>query len=284
MRAKGMLVSFVVAAFPVTVLEGCQSFPDPPVTFVAGLRVLGIKADPPEVAAGGSTSVDALVVDTGGATPAAAWNACLEPPLAGEAVNPDCVTATSAPFLHPIGSGLTITATMPQVTSADLGEPDASGGVYLPLVARVTAPSAPSSASIAAVYRLRLLGTAPANTNPTIATVDLFDASGGMTALDPATPTPVARGAALSLGVTLAPGSAEAYTAADGRETTEVLTTSWFCTAGDFSVEKTSDTQPQTVLHLDQRLPAAGTPIDLWAVARDERGGTDFAHRVLQLQ
>jgi hypothetical protein len=281
MRAKGMLVSLVVAAFPVPALEGCQSFPDPPVTFVAGLRVLGVKADPPEVAAGATTSVEALAVDTDGASPAAAWSACLRPPLPGETVNPDCVTATSAPYLQPVGSGLTITATMPQLTAAALGEPDASGGVYLPLVAQVTAPA---SASLSAVYRLRLLGTAPPNANPTIATVTLLHAGGAMTALDPAAPTTVSTGASLSLGVTFAPGSAETYTAADGRTTTETLTTSWFCTAGDFSVEKTSDTQPQTVLHLDQRLPPAGTPIDLWAVARDERGGTDFTHRVLQLQ
>lgn len=281
MRAAGLCGVSVCGVCVAAAVGGCQSFPDPPVTFVAGLRVLGIKADPPQVPAGAATSVDMLVVDTDGAMPAAAWNACLEPPLAGEIVNPDCVNTTSATFLQPIGSGLTITATMPDVTAAALGAPDASGGVYLPLVADVTAPG---EVPIAAVYRLRLLETGPANTNPTIATVYQLDASGNMTPLDPSAPTPVANGAALSLGVTFAPGSAETYTAADGTTTTETLTTSWFATAGDFSFQKTSDTQPQTVLHLDQRLPAAGTPIDLWAVGRDNRGGTDFAHRVLQLQ
>jgi len=261
---------------------GCQSFPDPPVTFVAGLRVLGIKAEPPEVPAGASSSVEALAVNTNGATPVAAWNACMQPPLPGQIVNPNCVETTAAPYLQPIGNGLSITATMPQVTASALGEPDASGGVYLPLVADVTAP--PNGTGITAVYRLRLLGTAPANTNPTIASVYLLDPSGAMTALDPSSSTPVASGAALSLGVTFAPGSSETYIAADETATTETLTTSWFCTAGNFSVEKTSDTQPQTVLSLNQRLPAVGSSIDLWAVARDERGGTDFAHRVLQLQ
>ncbi|HVV53184.1 MAG TPA: hypothetical protein VHO06_26235 [Polyangia bacterium] len=277
MRARGAAVA---AGFGCLAVFGCQSFPDPPVTFVAGLRVLGIKADPPEVAAGASSTIDTLAIDTDGATPAAAWSACLEPPLPGQTVNPDCVDTTAASFLQPIGSGLSITATMPRVTAGALGEPDASGGVYLPLVADVTAPAS----AVTAVYRLRLGGAAPANTNPTLASVYLLDAAGGMTALDPAAPTPVARGAALSLGVTFAPGSAESYTAADGSARTETLTTSWFATAGDFSVEKTSATQPQTVLRLDQRLPAAGVAIDLWAVARDERGGTDFAHRVLQLQ
>jgi hypothetical protein len=49
-------------------------------------------------------------------------------------------------------------------------------------------------------------------------------------------------------------------------------------------VEKTSEIQPQTVLRLDQRLPVAQSQIDLYAVARDERGGTDYAHRAFQLQ
>ena len=105
-----------------------------------------------------------------------------------------------------------------------------------------------------------------------------------MSALDATAPMPVRSGGALSLTVTFTPDSAQTYTAADGTVTTESLTTSWFCTAGELSFEKTSATQPETVLHLDQRLPAAGTQIDLYAVARDERGGTDFAHRTLLLQ
>ena len=105
-----------------------------------------------------------------------------------------------------------------------------------------------------------------------------------MSPLDAATPMVVHSGDALSLSVTFAPDSAQTYTAADGTVTTETLTTSWFCTAGDLSFEKTSATQPETVLHLDQRLPSAGAQIDLYAVARDERGGTDFAHRTLLLQ
>jgi hypothetical protein len=278
MRAAGLLASVVGG---LAALSGCQSFPDPPVTFVAGLRVLGIKAEPPEVAAGASATVDTLAVDTSGATPGAAWSACMQPPLPGQTVNPDCVAVASAPYLQPIGNGLTISVTMPEVTATALGAPDATGGVYLPLVADVSVPSS----AVTAVYRLRLLTDAPANANPTIATVDLLDAANGaLTPLDPTAPTPVVAGSALSLGVTLAPGSAQTYVAADGTSRTETVTTSWFCTAGDFSVEKTSDTQPLTILHLDQRLPAAGTPIDLWAVARDERGGTDFAHRILQLQ
>jgi len=261
-------------------LGGCQSFSDPPVSFVAGLRVLGIKADPPQIAPGASTTVTTLVVDTYGGTPAASWSQCLLPPLPGETVNTDCVDGTAGAALQPIGDGLTIPFVMPQVTAASLGAPDATGGVYLPLVAFVDA----SPQTLTAVYRLRLADDAPPNANPTIADVFSVDAAGTMSALDATAPTLVHTGGALSLTVTFAPDSAQTYTAADGTVTTETLTTSWFCTAGELSFEKTSATQPVTVLHLDQRLPSTGAQIDLYAVARDERGGTDFSHRTLLLQ
>ena len=267
-------------------LGGCQSFPDPPVSFVAGLRVLGIKAEPPQLAPGESTTVTALVVDTNGGTPTASWSQCLVPPLPGQSVNPSCADGSSPSDLEPIGDGLSIPFVMPQVTAAQLGAPDATGGVYLPLVAAVDS----EAEAVTAVYRVRLGDAAnsdpnnSSNTNPTIAGVFSVDASGAMTALDPTAPTLVPTGGAVTLTVTFAPDSAQTYTAADGRVTTEVLTTSWFCTAGNLSFEKTSATQPQTVLHLDQRPPAAGAQIDLYAVGRDERGGTDFAHRTLLLQ
>jgi hypothetical protein len=280
MSPSRILVSVCSASCVLVGLGGCQSFTDPPVSFVAGLRVLGIKAEPPQLAPGASTTVTTLVVDTYGGTPTASWSQCNLPPLPGQTVNTDCVDGSAGAALQPIGDGLTISFAMPQVAAASLGAPDATGGVYLPLVEAVNA----SPQTLTAVYRLRLADDAPANTNPTIADVISIDAAGAMSPLDAATPMLVHSGEALSLSVTFAPDSAQTYTAADGTVTIETLTTSWFCTAGELSFEKTSATQPETVLHLDQRLPATGTQIDLYAVARDERGGTDFAHRTLLLQ
>jgi hypothetical protein len=280
MSPARMVVSVCSAGCMLLGLGGCQSFSDPPVSFVAGLRVLGIKAEPPQIAPGASTTVAALVVDTSGGTPAASWSQCLLPPLPGLTVNTDCVEGTAGTDLQPIGDGLTIPFVMPQVTAASLGAPDATGGVYLPLLADVSAVPQ----TLTAVYRLRLADATPANTNPTIADLFSVDAAGTMSALDAAAPTVVHSGGALSLTVTFTPDSAQIYVAPDGTVTTETLTTSWFCTAGALSFEKTSATQPVTVLHLDQRLPSAGAQIDLYAVAHDERGGADFAHRTLLLQ
>jgi hypothetical protein len=280
MSPARIVVSLCSAGCVLLGLGGCQSFSDPPVSFVAGLRVLGIKAEPPQIAPGASTTVAALVVDAYGGTPTASWSQCLLPPLPGLTVNTDCVDGSAGADLQPIGNGLTIPFVMPQVTAASLGAPDATGGVYLPLLAAVSA----SPQTLTAVYRLRFADATPANSNPTIADLFSVDAAGTMSALDAAAPTLVHAGGALSLTVTFTPDSAQIYVAPDGTVTTETLTTSWFCTAGDLSFEKTSATQPITVLHLDQRLPSSGGQIDLYAVAHDERGGTDFAHRTLLLQ
>src|SRR5262249_36424633 len=142
-----------VAALAVACLGGCQSFPDPPVSFVEGLRVLGIKAEPPEVAAGQDTALSMLAVDPAGNANAAAWTECFMAPLGGQTVNPDCIGAASAGSLQPAGSGLDVTVTMPaQVTAESLGAPDVTNGVYFPFIAQVTT----SADEVSAVYRLRL--------------------------------------------------------------------------------------------------------------------------------
>lgn len=269
-------------------LLGCQGSSDLPPTYLSGLRVLAIKAEPPEAAPGGSSTVSVLAFDTGGAAPTASWSRCMRAPLAGQAVNPDCVTGAAGSDLVPIGDGLTVTAAMPDVAATDLGAPDATGGVYLPLVARVTTPAE----EILSTYRLRL-GAAgqPANANPQLA--GLFVSEGGTpTAIDEATPLVVRVGDKLTLSATFTPGSAESYTIAlpDGSggtsstSQTETLTVAWFATAGSFDNDKTSDAQPTTILDLGARAPAARTTVDLYAVGRDERGGTTWAHRTLQVE
>jgi hypothetical protein len=258
----------------------CQSSTDLPVSFVTGLRVLGARADPPQVDPGGRATVALLVADTTGRAATASWTRCLEPPLPGAAVNPDCVTRQTAPFLQALGDGLTITADMPELAPGALGLPDVTNGVYLPLVARVT----DGADTVVAVYRLRLGDGSPANRNPAIAEVDVVEADGVAAPLDAASPRVVHAGDALALEVAFAPGSVETYAGPGGLTATEVLTTSWFSTAGALSFEQTSVTQPQTVLRLADQPPSPGQTIDLYAVTRDGRGGIDFVHRALELQ
>jgi hypothetical protein len=252
-----------------------------PRTYIAGPRVLAIKAEPPEVAAGGSTTVTILVAGTQGQTATVAWSRCLLAPLPGQASNPDCVANPQAPYIEPIGEGTTITTTMPtDITADQLGQPDASGGVYLTLVARVTV----AAESLAAVYRLRF--GASGNQNPTLMGVTASDMA-GTTMLDEANPLPVRQGDRLTLNALLAPGSEQSYVApmvgSSGGQVTETERTSWFSNAGDFSDDRTELGQ-RTVLSLDELLPAVGSIIDIYAVAHEERGGVDFLHRTLRLE
>jgi hypothetical protein len=281
---------FHIAAFalpPLAGAWGCQVASDPPVTYVATTRILGIKAAEPEIAPGASTTVTALVAGVAGAAPTVAWSVCSRPPLPGQAVNPDCLDTSPQPYIQALGDGASVGATMPADASpATLGQPDSSGGVYLPLVARAAAGGEDATAT----YRLRLdqepAGILP-NRNPTITGVVAGVGGAGAPLLE-GTPLPVHAGDQITLAVTLSDDSAEAYVAPQygpaGIVVTEVLTTSWFSTAGTFTQTRSTQAEPETVLKLDDRLPPASTTIDVWAVERDERGGTDFAHRTLQLQ
>jgi hypothetical protein len=259
---------------------GCTTHPDSPVSFVAGLRVLAARAVPPEVAPGAVSQVSLLVVDTGGLPVTAQWSRCTLAPRTGEAVNPGCVTGSGGPpTLEALGGGTSIAFTMPQVTAAELGAPDATNGVYVPLVAQVS----DGAEAVTTVYRLRLGGAEPPNMNPAIASVDVVDAAGGATPIDPATPLLVSAGQMITLAATLAPGSAQTYTTVTGMPQTETITVSWFSTAGALSVQKTSASQPNTVLDLSKNPPNAAGNVDLFAVAHDERGGVGYTHVVLEL-
>jgi hypothetical protein len=260
----------------------CGNDDQAPRTFIAGPRVLAIKAEPPEVAAGGSATVTILVAGAPqGQAVTVAWSRCLLAPLPGQASNPDCVANPQAAYIEPIGDGTTITATMPaDITADQLGQPDASGGVYLSLVARVTV----AAESFAAIYRLRF-GTG-GNQNPVLTGVSASDAA-GTTLLDEATPLAVSQGGLLTLNAVLAAGSEQSYVTpvigTSGGRVTETVRTSWYSTAGDFSDDRTQQGQ-RTVLSLDELVPAVGSIIDLYAVAHEERGGVDFLHRTLRLE
>jgi hypothetical protein len=222
--------------------------------------------------------VSALVVGTAGEMPAISWARCRRAPLPGDAINPDCLEMGPNVFLEEIGEGMTITATMPaDVTPADLGAPDATGGVYLPLVARVTV----DRQTLIATYRLRLGSASDLNQNPALTGLLVMDASGNNVPLDPATPLVVHPGDRLTLTTVITPDSLQTFPGPLGGEpTVEVLTTSWFSTRGTFTKQRSDGLQATNVLQLDDDLRAPGS-IDLFAVTRDDRGGTDYVQRTL---
>ena len=260
---------------------GCEPDDELPRTFIDGPRVLAIKAEPPSVPPGGSTTVTALIVGTGGETPSVSWARCRRAPRPGEAINPDCVDTAQADYLEPIGDGTTITTTMPDdVTAAALGQPDATGGVYLTLVARVTV----AGETLVATYRLRLQSAGDVNSEPG---PDRPAGSSTPPASRPRStrraPPTVHAGDRLTLQVAVADGSVETYPpplggARRARGAAHVVVLD----RGDVQrgAQRGSGRRPPcsswTML-----LPPAGSAIDLFAVIRDDRGGTDYVHRTL---
>lgn len=278
-RVRGAKLLALCASAVLCAASACSPEGAIPRTFITKPRVLAIKAEPPSVGPGETTTVTILIGGIGAQTPSVSWLRCRRAPRPGDTVNPDCVDTAQADYLEPIGEGTTITTAMPaDVTADSLGEPDASGGVYLPLVARIGV----AGQTLLATYRLRLSSADDVNHNPVLTGILLVDAAGGTTPIDPLNPPVVNMGDRLSLQAALADGSVESYPAALGGGTAEeLLVTSWFSSAGQFTMERSDGAQPATLLDLGSLVPAPGSVIDLFAVTRDNRGGIDYVHRTL---
>ncbi|HEX9100969.1 MAG TPA: hypothetical protein VF997_02130 [Polyangia bacterium] len=277
MRAIGVVALAVVGG-------GCSKADLGAASFVDGLRLLGVQAEPPEAAPGDAVDLTAWVVDPRGGAVDVTWSACLLP--SNGTANPGC-TDGSGNGLVVLGSGATIRIVMPAVDVATLGAPDATDGVYLPIVVHAAAPDD----SIDAVYRLRarvlavpgctLAPPYPAhcapNRNPTIATIDPL---GGADA-----PIAAHRDEVWALLLRYSGDSSEEYEVpgSTNPDVFERLTTQWFATAGSFPDSPVGGTGVQK-LTLDRALPAAGGTFDLWAVGHDERGGTAMTHRTFVMQ
>lgn len=109
----GVLIGCVVAALLCSQLVGCQPNYDPP-SLINKLRVLGVRASPPQVRIGGTTSFDALVVGHDVDQPLCfAWAFCpLAFPRDGEF---KCIDDE---VVVPLGNGSTAELTSQQVQEA----------------------------------------------------------------------------------------------------------------------------------------------------------------------
>ncbi len=287
----------LVAALALAAVAGCGRTFDP-ASFVDKLRLLAVKAEPPDIPFGATTTLTATAANPGGSAPTITWDACLlaPPPASGQSFNQDCVTLPDGdPALVPFGVGDSVTATMPMLSMSMIGLPDQTNGFYLPVRVKLDA----DGGSLVSLYGLRIyLGAltpnAP-NQNPALTgifTVPSADAGADQeTPLDEANPLVVHDGDQIDLRALVTPESAETYQVFDGdprttppRTVTETVRMSWFTTAGEFTNDVTGIDTPDTTLKLDKHQPASGATIDVWVVARDERGGSDVLHRTLLFQ
>jgi hypothetical protein len=301
---------------------GCGPSFDP-ASLVAGLRVLAVKAEPPELAPGETATLTPLIVDTRGldaGTPRVSWSLCLQAPLPGSAVSNDCLSTDlgASDIVTQLGEGPTMQVTMPNVTQAQLGVPDSTGGVYLPVIMRVT----DGVESVATVYRLRYTAKIatpfftgplqPPNHNPKIEDILVsYGNDGGVAHLDEIKINAKDR---IAMRASMSADSAEVYPRIEGEiklpdggisldggikffdggidigpihlvEVTETLRVSWFTNIGRFVPDVTGEAgKLDAELRLDKYLVAPPADIDLYIVVRDDRGGTDFTTRKLLLR
>ncbi len=285
-------------------LPACDSFR--PASLVESLRVLALRAEPAEIGSGEQATIRSLVVDLDAAPDAITyeWALCDKRPKVGVDVDPDCYDLDTADFLVPLPSlpGGTTQVTMPQRTVGDFGLPDPSGGFYVPVRLRVTA----GGTRVTAFHRLRWkAGFVPPNENPTLAGIGFLPTGvdGDLPDLGPpvdpqplvdGTPFEAPLGGKIRLRASDAPGSSESYTTiiGDPRDlrtgtVTEGVRFFWYLSAGkadpDVSGEARPDAVVDTTTYPESIAPRGGL-VDVWLVAREERGGVDFLHRQLLLK
>jgi hypothetical protein len=278
---------------------GCQAQFDP-ASYVTGLRVLDIKAEPPELAPGETTQLSALYYnnavssDAGAAPITREWAYCTLPPPPGVAVNKACALDDDQPYIVPLAGQDPLAFVMPQVDPTKLGTPDVTLGVYLPVRLRVHA----GSDTLTAVYRLRFAtGLTPRNHNPHLLGMFIVAGPGfpdaGIeqpTPLDDANPPPPFHaGASIRLRATIDIDSWEELQTIGGDQSMPRLDTTveqprflWYATAGTFNADVTKLDRPDTALTLDKHLEGL-TQVKVWVVVHDERGGSDFLERTLPL-
>jgi hypothetical protein len=281
--------------FILALLAGCQSNNHfAPATYVSGLRLLTVVAEPPEVAPGQSTTLNAYIEDPQERDLNIHWSLCTAPRPADSGPIADACQ-TDPTVLSPVGDGAQIPFTMPSPDPAVLGLPDSSFGVYLPIRVDFSASGDGGTDSGSAFYRLRLgLGLQPPNQNPIIDDVlgvalpDVNASLGKQPSPQPfseATPIEVGTREGVRLQAGIDPQSDETYLVPTSETTTQMVTEQlravWYASAGDFNNPVTGLSKPDTTFKLDNYQPSSGSLIDLWVVVTDERGGQAISHRSL---
>ncbi len=293
-----------IALLPVLVLGACGPSFDPP-ELLTEPRLLAVVAEPPELASGDKTTLTALHHPLSGAA-TYEWAYCTRTSGSAAAVSPDCITNDTASYLLPIGTGETVDFTMPAFPPNQFGLPDATFGVYLPIRVRMKAELKTGNTTEikteTGIYRLRYnvpipMVPLPKNQNPRLTGIYVVPDDGSapptgptQTALDEKTPYSWNGARPLKLRTVLADGSLEMYPILQGdlknpavKVVTETIDFQWYADAGTLTPATTGPERPDTELQFakEKTPPPAGTEINVYIIARDERGGTAWLHRVV---
>ncbi len=299
--------------FAALLVGGCSS-DLPAASFIDKLRVLAVRAEPPEVAPGETTKLDLLAVEplvpsVDGGVPqplTAVWLACALPPgtltvspcASGSQVIGSDLATTYAPDANVLG-GAASTEILLTVAVADSA---AGASDCLAQIARNNGLPTDPDHCVVSLKRLSVSDpaqrTVPPNKNPTLADFYATTPSGYAETLDDGNGVwqyaPGADKAAWDIAAHRSDDAAEKKS--DGSY--EALSVSWFTTAGHLDGGRSSYLPPgcTTPSACANQLPETGADttwyaptaaqalpyldasglVDFWAVIRDDRGGVGW--------
>jgi len=261
---------------------GCEADPLPSRSAIDGLRVLAVRAEPPEMRPDQATTLTALVApDRGlreggffGGAIGAAWTACVDPP-GGDPLR--CIGREDAFMLDP---GSETTCPVPGFPCATLTLPaetrplDAVVGVVLHACAgNIDADAVPpfcEGTGAEAVTRV-WISEAPVNGNPVVAAIRFGDVEVPAELLGISIPACEAACPRFAVSVLPTDGSDETVVDADGARR-EVLFVAFAADAGTFDVAFDAE-EP---FEAGFAPPSGEADTRVWVVLHDDRGGVDF--------
>lgn len=249
---------------------------------VVDLRVLGVRAEPPEAAPGAAVTFDTLVADPGGAGRelSYAWAICAPGDGGvGRCGDPANILA--------LGSGLTATWTVPADALAGLDADSARVGVdvfvVLGIEARGAVDASGDTPHDVAFKRVRISTNPAPNANPVLTSF----AVAGQTSPGAVTVVPEVD---LPLEARPASDAQEAYLLASGAQAVEEARFTWLITSGGVGdavsfgeADANGDAVGRTIWNLPSGVEASATAT-VWVVLRDGRGGTTWATQNVVVQ
>lgn len=249
--------------FAIVLLLGCgQGFT--PSSLIAELRLLGVRAESPDLRPGESTLLTTLATDPDGREISILWARCDIP-----GVVTDLLLCQNQENLTPLGAGSSITVTAP--------------GDYLD-----TGPNAPMDRRFLYVVLLVEAGedqifafkeilvtreNQPLNRNPELTGIRIFPPDNPDLELTSVTPAQVVRLEAL-----YSPESREEYLDQETMKTEDMIV-SWFADFGDMERNKTTNEQTNA-----WQAPNQPGTVNFWVVLRDGRNGTDWRTFTLEVR
>jgi hypothetical protein len=286
---------------------GCvQSFD--PASQIQDLRILAVSADPPEAAPGETVQLSALVADPSGQTlPATlAWLVCFPDAVNGVEA---CATGGTPQDFLAFGTAQTQVTIPGDLVLLPEGDPEAQNTVLLTVLACTSfnpedcfscddegiCDFGGENAEVEVAVKRIIVSQRPAETrnhNPDLVNVFAQSSGGDFVLLDPVQPTPLDVCGGLTLRSEAGPESAEVFTElqfGEPVEITEQINTAFFITRGAVGSDRVFNGLGQGVepgiADNSFNLKAGDTsdePFSVFFVLRDDRGGAEFAGRVIQ--